>query len=243
MTGKIRIGASGWNYRHWRGLFYPDRLAMKHWFAHYAAAFDTVEINNSHYRLPEATVFAAWRNAAPPGFVYAVKASRFLTHHKKLKDPDEPIERLLTRARHLGPTLGPLLYQLPPRWRLDLGRLRAFVERLPGDVTHVMEFRDPTWLVDPVFALLDEHRIGFCTHDMPGFDVPRLATGPVAYVRFHGATGKYVGRYPEAVLVDWLGWMRGQAERGRPVFTYFNNDIHGHAIEDALALKRLAGPT
>jgi uncharacterized protein YecE (DUF72 family) len=238
--GDIRIGCSGWNYKHWRGPFYPDGLAMKHWFAHYAAAFDTVEINNSHYRLPEAAVFAAWRDAAPPGFVYAVKASRFLTHHKKLKDPDEPIERLLGRARHLGPTLGPLLYQLPPRWRLDLDRLRGFVERLPRDVVHVMEFRDPSWMTDPVFALLDAHGIGFCTHDMPGLEVPRAAVGPVAYVRFHGTAGKYVGRYSEAVLADWLAWMQAQAADGREVYAYFNNDIHGHAIDDALALKRLA---
>src|SRR5687768_5484356 len=117
--GEIRIGCSGWNYKHWRGLFYPAELPMKRWFAHYASVFDTVEINNTHYRLPEAEVFAVWRDAAPPGFVYAVKASRFLTHRKKLKDAAEPIERLTSRARHLGDRLGPLLYQLPPNWKLD----------------------------------------------------------------------------------------------------------------------------
>ena len=237
---EIRIGCSGWNYRHWRGLFYPERLAATHWFAHYATFFDTVEVNNSYYRLPEAATFAAWRDAAPPDFVYAVKASRFLTHQKKLKDPDEPIERLVGRARHLGDRLGPLLYQLPPRWRLDLGRLRDFVERLPRDVVHVLEFREPSWMTDPVFALLDAKGISFCTHDIPGLDVPRIAIGPVAYVRFHGTAGKYIGRYPPEVLAAWHAWMTAQAADGRRVFAYFNNDIHGHAIEDALALKRLA---
>ena len=238
---EIRIGCSGWNYRHWRGLFYPDGLPVKRWFAHYAAVFDTVEINNSHYRLPEAEVFDSWREAAPPDFLYAVKASRFLTHHKKLNDPQEPIDRLLSRARHLGDRLGPLLYQLPPRWRLDFARLRDFLDQLPRDVVHVLEFREPSWMTDPVFALLEERGVSFCTHDMPGLDVPRLAVGPVAYVRFHGTTGKYVGRYPLKTLESWHGWMREQATAGRQVFAYFNNDIHGHAIEDALELKRLAG--
>ena len=239
--GDIRIGCSGWNYKHWRGLFYPADLPMKRWFAHYAAVFDTVEINNTHYRLPEAGVFAAWRDAAPPGFVYAVKASRFLTHYKKLEAPGEPIERLTSRASHLGDRLGPLLYQLPPKWKLDLGRLRDFVEVLPGEFTHVLEFREPSWMTDAVFALLDQAGVSFCTHDMPGLEVPRLAVGPAAYVRFHGSSGKYVGRYPDGMLEEWHAWMRDQAAAGRRVFAYFNNDIHGHAIEDALALKRLAG--
>lgn len=236
---EIRIGCSGWNYKHWRGLFYPAALPMKRWFAHYASVFDTVEINNTHYRLPESEVFAAWRDAAPPGFVYAVKASRFLTHRKKLKDPIEPIERLTSRARPLGDHLGPLLYQLPPNWKLDFDRLSAFLKLLPREFVHVLEFREASWMTDAVLALLDDHRVSFCTHDMPGLDVPRLAVGPVAYIRFHGSTGKYVGRYPPAVLEDWCGWMRDQAAAGQRVFAYFNNDIHGHAIKDALALKRL----
>lgn len=241
MTGRIHIGCSGWNYKHWRGIFYPDRLPAKRWFACYADMFDAVEINNTHYRLPEASVFDAWREQAPPGFVYAVKASRFLTHRKKLREPEEPIERLATRARHLGAALGPLLYQLPPGWKLDIERLRDFLVRLPRDLVHVLEFREATWLTDTVYALLDDHGVGFCTHDMPGLEVPRLATGPVAYVRFHGTTGKYVGRYPPQALRRWRDWMREQATTGRQVHAYFNNDIDGHSIEDALALRRLAG--
>lgn len=129
----------------------------------------------------------------------------------------------------------------PPKWKLDLGRLRDFVALLPGEFTHVLEFREASWMTDAVFALLDEAGVSFCTHDMPGLDMPQLAVGPAAYVRFHGSTGKYFGRYPEAVLEDWHGWMRDQAAAGRRVFAYFNNDIHGRAVEDALTLKRLAG--
>lgn len=212
---------------------------MKRWFAHYARIFDTVEINNTHYRLPESSVFEVWREQAPPGFVYAVKASRFLTHRKKLKEPAEPIERLTSRARHLAETLGPLLYQLPPGWKVDVGRLGEFLAMLPRDLLHVVEFREASWHCDRVYALLDEHGVGFCTHDIAGLGVPRIATGPLAYVRFHGPGGRYVGRYATQALVSWRDWMREQAEGGRQVYGYFNNDIHGHAIEDALVLKRL----
>lgn len=237
----IRIGCSGWNYRHWRGLFYPQGLPVRRWFEHYGSLFDTVEINNSFYRLPPESTFAAWAEQAPPGFLYAVKANRFLTHQKKLKDPEEPIDRMLSHVRHLGDTLGPILYQLPPRWQLDLARLRDFLALLPGDLSHVFEFRDPSWLTDAVYALLDEHGAGFCTHDMPGLNPPRIATGRIAYVRFHGAGGKYWGRYGEAALVDWCEWLQAETANGRHAYAYFNNDWNGDAIEDALALQRIAG--
>src|SRR5437764_3830019 len=122
--GQARVGCSGWQYKHWRGDFYPAELPLSQWFAYYTQRFDTVEINNSFYRLPERATFAAWRRRAPAEFVFAVKASRFLTHMKKLKDPQEPIERLFTRMRALGPHLGPVLYQLPPGWKVDVERFR-----------------------------------------------------------------------------------------------------------------------
>ena len=139
--GRVRVGTSGWIYKHWRGLFYPERLSARRWFAFYAERFDTVEINNTFYRLPAAGVFAEWRGQAPPGFLYAVKASRFLTHMKKLKDPEEPLETILGRARGLGPHLGPVLYQLPPHWGCDAARLEQFIVRLPRDLTHVFAAR------------------------------------------------------------------------------------------------------
>ena len=239
LAGMIRIGCSGWNYRHWRGAFYPDRLAMKDWFAYYAATFDTVEINNSFYRLPTAALFDAWRAQAPAGFRYAVKANRFITQAKKLKDCEQPLDRMIVPTRHLGETLGPILYQLPPMLRLNLDRLEAFLTRLPRDLCHVFEFRHPSWYDDDTLALLDRYDAGFVAHDFPDAGTPRMAAGRVAYVRFHGAAGKYHGRYADAALSDWRDWMIGQARDGRPVWAYFNNDIAAAAIDDARTLKAM----
>jgi uncharacterized protein YecE (DUF72 family) len=236
---QIRIGCSGWVYPHWRGRFYPEKLAAKNWFAFYAEHFDTVEINNSFYRLPKAETFDAWRAQAPDGFCYAVKANRFLTQAKKLKDCEEPLERMMTPFRHLQPALGPILYQLPPRFRLNLERLESFLGLVPKDATSVFEFRDKTWLVDEVFALLERNGAGFCAHDMPDLETPRIATGQAAYVRFHGGVGKYWGRYPDERLLGWADWMMDQAHQGRTVWAYFNNDVDGHAIHDALTLKAM----
>jgi uncharacterized protein YecE (DUF72 family) len=236
---RIRIGCSGWVYPHWRDRFYPPKLAVKNWFAYYAEHFDTVEINNSFYRLPKAETFDAWRDQSPAGFCYAVKANRFLTQAKKLKDCEEPLERMMAPFRHLEPALGPILYQLPPRFRINLDRLERFLEILPKDLINVFEFRDSSWYVDEVFTLLDRHGAGFCTHDMTGMETPRAAVGRAAYVRFHGGEGKYWGRYSDERLLDWADWLAEQARSGRPVWAYFNNDIDGHAIEDALTLKAM----
>ncbi|MDB5691533.1 MAG: hypothetical protein JWO81_596 [Alphaproteobacteria bacterium] len=241
MTGMVRIGCSGWIYRHWRGIFYPEKMPQKHWFAHYAATFDTVEINNSFYRLPKAETFDAWRAQAPPGFRYAVKANRFLTQAKKLKDCAEPLGRFLTPTRHLGETLGPILYQLPPRFRVNKERLAEFIALLPRDLVHVFEFREKSWLSEEILALLDEGGMSFCAHDMPGLATPRWAAGPIAYVRFHGGVGKYWGRYPDKVLLSWTDWIVAQAQAGRDVWCYFNNDIGGHAVHDALTLRGMVG--
>lgn len=235
----IRIGCSGWNYRHWRKLFYPEGLAAKNWFRFYAEQFDTVEINNSFYRLPRAETFDKWREQAPPGFAYAVKANRYLTQAKKLKDCAEPVARMMAPVRHLGSTLGPILYQLPPTLRINLSRLEEFLSLLPPDLIHVFEFREPSWYVSETLGLLERHGASFCCHDMAGSASERWAVGPAAYVRFHGAAGKYWGRYSDDVLLGWTDWMRDQATNGRDVWAFFNNDIEGHAIQDALTLKAM----
>jgi len=233
----IRIGCSGWAYKHWRGLFYPEGLPQKRWFERYAEEFDTVEINNSFYRLPPPETCAKWRDQAPDGFCYAVKANRFITQARKLLDCDEPMERMMSAVRCLGDRLGPILYQLPPSMKLNLERLRRFLAIVPKDVTSVFEFRDPSWYQPEVYALLDRHRASLCVHDMHGSAAGRIAVGAVAYVRFHGGAGKYRGRYPEPAIRSWAEWIVGQALAGRPVWCYFNNDIQGAAIEDARALK------
>ena len=236
--GRIRVGCSGWQYKHWRGSFYPDDLPQKRWFEHYGGVFDTVEINNSFYRLPEASTFADWASRAPARFLFAVKASRFLTHMKKLKDPEEPVERFFSRARALGRHLGPVLYQLPPGFKLDLARLEHFLHVLPKDVRHVLEFREPSWYTDRVYELLTRHSVALCVHDMPGSATGRQRIGPFVYVRFHGASGRYDGSYPDNRLEGWAAWLEEQAAAGIHVYAYFNNDVGGHAPRNAVTLRR-----
>ena len=233
----VRVGCSGWQYKHWRGNFYPTALPQKQWFTHYAAVFDTVEINNSFYRLPEAATFADWGARAPRRFLFAVKASRFLTHMKKLKDPEEPVERFFSRARSLKTHLGPVLYQLPPGWKLDWDRLEHFLQVLPHGVRHVIEFREPTWYTPEVFALLERHRVSLCLHDMPGSATGRLRVGPCIYVRFHGASGRYDGSYPDQRLADWADRLQEWGMAGVDVYAYFNNDVGGHAPRNAVTLR------
>lgn len=234
----INVGCSGWVYRHWKGGFYPSDLPQKQWFDHYSSAFDTVEINASFYRLPLASTFSRWREKAPPGFRYAVKANRFLTHLKKLVGCEEQVDEFIGLARGLGEALGPILYQLPPNLKKDLPRLAAFLERLPTDIEHVVEFRHASWYEEDVLELLDSKGAGFVTHDLLDLVSPRWASGRTAYVRFHGTAGKYWGRYSDQRMADWADWLIEQRSAGRSAWAYFNNDIHEHAIADARALKR-----
>ena len=234
---RIRVGCSGWQYKHWRGDFYPAALPTNRWFQHYARTFDTVEINNSFYRWPEADTFAKWDEQAPPGFVYAVKASRFLTHMKKLKDPEEPLARTFDRVARLGKRLGPILYQLPPRWPLNLERLEHFLKQLPRRWLHTVEFREPSWYDERVFALLRKYDVALCLHDMHGCGTGKRAVGPFVYARFHFGTQKYGGRYEDRRLDDWAEWLAARADDGLPIFAYFNNDTGGHAPRDAVRLR------
>jgi uncharacterized protein YecE (DUF72 family) len=238
LTGLIHIGCSGWVYRHWRDLFYPPGLPQKQWFAHYAGQFDTVEINASFYRLPTLTTFQGWRDKAPDGFRYAVKVNRFITHNKKLLDCAGPVAEFTHLARTLGDHLGPLLHQLPPGLHRNDERLRCYLAQLPADLEHVVEFRHPSWYDEAVLALLEEHGVGFVAHDLAGLVSPPWASGRTAYVRFHGTAGKYRGRYSDEQMADWAAWLVEQADAGRSAWAYFNNDIHGHALEDARSLKR-----
>jgi uncharacterized protein YecE (DUF72 family) len=235
--GRARVGCSGWQYKHWRGDFYPADIPQARWLEYYAARFDTVEINNSFYRLPERATFATWRRRVPLGFQFAVKASRFLTHMKKLKDPEEPLERLFTRMGALGTRLGPVLYQLPPMWKRDDERLSHFLEALPHRARHVIEFRDPSWYAPEVLSLLERRRVALCLHDMPGAATGRERVGPFVYVRFHGATSKYGGGYSDDRLRGWADWLDEQRAAGCDVFAYFNNDVGGHAPRNAVTLR------
>lgn len=168
-----------------------------------------------------------------------MKANRFITHMKKLKDAAEPLERFLARARLLGDKLGPILYQLPPNWRCNLKRLRDFLSLLPPDLLHVFEFRNSSWLNDEVFALLKEHGAAFCIISIPGFDCPMRATAPFVYIRMHGSGAIYGGCYSEEELRWWAGVIRGFLDEWCDVYVYFNNDAFGYAVMNARRLKGL----
>lgn len=184
MAATFYVGTSGWHYGHWRGIFYPETLSKPEWLNFYARSFPTVEINNSFYRIPTEKAFDTWRDATSPGFVFAVKVSRFITHIKRLKDTAEPLQNFLDRAKLLGEKLGPLLYQLPPNMLRDEERLASFAAILPGEYYHVFEFRHASWFDDSVYKILREHNLGLCLYDMPGFTTPVLATADFAYMRF-----------------------------------------------------------
>lgn len=249
----ICIGCSGWQYRSWRGRFYPEDLPVNRWLSYYADHFNSVEINNSFYRLPEAATFERWRKATPPGFLVAVKASRFLTHLKRLREPESPLELLLGRAARLGPRLGPLLYQLPGTLTFDADRLRVFLDALPvvtkrlgadDDVPkhrkfcHVIEFRHRSWYRDDVYRWLADAGVALCLHDMSGSAITDMDASPAfVYVRFHGAHGRYRGSYADRVLEDWAAKLTSAERGGRAVFAYFNNDIEGAAPENADTLR------
>jgi uncharacterized protein YecE (DUF72 family) len=237
MTARIRIGCSGWEYGHWRGDFYPADLPKRAWLERYAEVFDTVELNNSFYRLPTDDAFAAWARRVPDGFAMAVKASRYLTHFKRLRDPREPLERLWARALQLGDHLGPVLYQLPPRWERNRDRLATFLDAVPVGRDQAVEFRDPSWYHQETYDLLAAHRMALCLHDMGGSATGPHPVGPFVYLRLHGSGSRYGGRYSSRVLERWADHLVGWAADGRRAWVYFNNDGGGHAPRDALRLR------
>jgi uncharacterized protein YecE (DUF72 family) len=232
----IRIGTSGWLYREWRGRFYPEELRQDDWLPSYAARFPAVEVNNSFYRLPDPETFRRWRERTPAGFSFAVKVSRFLTHLRRLRDPEEPWERLWSRAVELGPRLGPLLFQLPPRFPADVERLRGLLDLLPRRARSAFEFRDPSWLVPDVFELLERAGAALVWPDRPGArqDLP-LVSG-WAYLRFHQGQPD-APAYTRASLTAWADRIAGLP--ADEVWVFFNNDQAAAAPHDALSLTAL----
>lgn len=239
----IWIGTSGWVYEHWRGIFYPDGLKQPGWLSFYADHFQTVEINRSYYRLPTRDQFAAWAAdvAGHPGFTFAVKASRYITHMKKLRDPEEPIQRLADATAGLNNAAGPFLYQLPPRWRADVPRLAAFLDALPPGQQAAFEFRDESWLQPAVYDLLERHGKTLVIAISGGHASPRETPwiGPFRYVRVHG--GAWGIGLAEDELRWWADRIGGDARSGITSYVYFNNDPGGHALWNAFRLRELLG--
>lgn len=238
MTARFLVGTSGWNYPHWRGRFYPATLPQREWLAYYATHFPTVEVNNTFYRLPRAQTFAQWHRAAPGRFVFAVKASRFITHIKRLRLSRGSVGRLLARARRLGRGLGPVLFQLPPNFGPDLARLERFLEGLPHGPRYVMEFRHEGWHREPVYRLLRRRGVACCISDGPDIPLRLVTTAPFVYARFHGPGGIGAGRYTNTALVRWAKTLRGVSRTGT-TYVYFNNDQAGYAVENARRLIHL----
>ncbi|KPV39117.1 hypothetical protein AN478_12525 [Thiohalorhabdus denitrificans] len=236
---RIRIGTSGWQYDHWRGPFYPQDLPKNAFLEYYAERFNATEINSFFYGLPKAETVARWRDAVPADFLFAVKASRYITHMKKLKDPGPSLERFWERAGLLGDRLGPVLFQLPPKWGLNLDRLQAFLEALPRGPRYAFEFRDPSWFDERVYTLLREHNAGFCIYDLSGTECPLQVTADFVYVRLHGPAGAYAGTYDDEALRQWAGRLHEWQVRGLEGYVFFDNDEAGYAALDAERLREL----
>jgi uncharacterized protein YecE (DUF72 family) len=236
----IRIGCSGWHYKHWLGNFYPERLPAKRMLECYLRTFDTVELNNSFYRLPERTTFEAWAEQVPKGFLFSVKASRFLTHQKKLLDPEEPLDRLLTNASGLGKKLGPILFQLPPNLHVDPHRLENVLTLLPKGLHYTFEFRHESWFVQEIYDLLEKYRASLCIYDLGGFQSPIETTTNYTYIRLHGPSRqKYWGSYSDEQLKEWAKRIRKWSASMKAIYLYFDNDPEGFAPRNAQTLMKM----
>jgi uncharacterized protein YecE (DUF72 family) len=236
----LHVGTSGWQYRDWRGVLYPDGLPQHGWLTHYAATFGTVEVNNAFYRLPERSVFERWYEQTPDDFVVAVKVSRYLTHIRRLADPAEPVTRLVERAAGLGPRLGPYLLQLPPTLRADADRLDVCLRAFPSGARVAVEPRHESWWTEDVRAVLRRRGAALCWADRGGRPVtPLWRTAGWGYVRLHEGHASPPPSYGRSALGSWLdrvadAWPEGDA------FVYFNNDHGGAAVRNARTLARMA---
>jgi uncharacterized protein YecE (DUF72 family) len=244
MACDVRIGTSGFHYKHWKGPFYPAKLPAGKMLGFYSEHFYTVELNNSFYRLPEASAFDGWREATPENFVFSVKASRFITHNKKFKDPEHALDNLLLRAVRLGPKLGPILFQLPPHWRVNPERLRNLLEMLPRELSYTFEFRELSWINPEVDSILKKFNAAFCIYELAGYHSPLHVTADFAYVRLHGPeSGKYQGSYSDRQLSAWARQIEIWSRKLNAIYVYFDNDQHGYAAANALTLRSMVSAT
>ncbi len=235
----INIGTSGWHYQHWIGPFYPEDLEKSKMLDYYIQYFSTVEINNSFYRLPEEKTFKNWVDKISGGFIFSVKASRYITHMKKLKNTLEALNRFMSGIKPLENHLGPILFQLPPRWKCNIERLESFLEILPSERRYVFEFRDPSWWNDTVYVLLKSRQAAFCIFDLGGVLSPVIATTDFIYIRLHGPDDAYQGSYSEKALREWAGKIKQWNQQQKTIFCYFDNDQAGFAAKNAFRLKQI----
>jgi len=238
-SGKAFIGTSGWKYRHWEGTFYPANLKKKDQLQYFTAYFDTVELNNSFYRQPTLQNFEAWEAQSPAHFTYAVKANRYFTHLKKLNVSRNEIVEFLDASLGLGKKLGPILFQLPPKWQINTDRLERFLEILPSGYRYTFEFRNETWYHEAVFSLLKQYDCAFCIYDLGGHQSPIVATADFVYIRLHGPGEKYQGSYSRSALTKWAELCNAWLQENKDVYLYFDNDQEGYAAFNAIELKKM----
>lgn len=246
-SAKAWIGTSGWNYKHWaEGVFYPHGLKQGVWLRFFSQYFSSVEVNNTFYRLPEKRVFEAWRQNSPKNFIFSIKASRFFTHIKRLAQPEVSISKLFENAAGLGDKLGVVLFQLPPRWGFVPDRLAGMLDYLdqqtllPG-VRAALEIRDESWYTPACFKMLQAHNVALALADQPGFAADGPITANFVFVRRHGPGAMYASNYPEEFLQRDAASVRNWLSQERDVYLYFNNDLGGYAVRNALRLKEILG--
>ena len=236
--GRIHIGTSGWHYPHWVGPFYPSGMASDEFLPFYARHFGTVEINNTFYHLPALHTLREWEKETPNNFLLTCKGSRFITHMKKLKDPEKSIERFFETITVLRHKLGPILFQLPPRWKMNVSRLEEFLKALPTPFRYAFEFREESWLAQPVYDLLTKYDTAFCLYHLAGRWSPEIVTTDFVYIRLHGPGEAYQGKYRAPTLRLWANKCHTWAQSGKDVYCYFDNDQDGYAPINALALQK-----
>lgn len=236
----IRIGTSGYHYKHWLGRYYPAGTKPGDMLGHYLRDFDTVELNNTFYQLPNESTFDAWRSNTPQDFLFAVKGSRFITHMIKLKDARRGLMNFMPRAERLRGKLGPILWQLPPGWKVNVERLEEFLSLLPPEHRYTFELRNETWMTDAVLEVLKKYNAAFCIYELAGYQSPIELTADWTYIRLHGPTSfKYQGSYSDGQLAEWADRIRTWSKKLKGVYVYFDNDDSAYAVDNAMTLKRM----
>jgi len=236
----MSVGTSGWHYRDWRGAFYPEKLPTRRWLEFYASRFGTVELDNSFYRLPAVETFRAWRDVVPDDFVFTVKASRYLTHYRRLRDPAEPVQRLMAAVAGLDEKLGPILLQLPPDLPADVDALANVLDAFGSRARLVCEFRHDSWFCDEVYALLRDHDVAVCLADRRNQTTPLVRTASWGFVRMHEGTAEPRPHYGTRALQHWVDRIADLWDADAACFVYFNNDHGACAPRDAAEFAALA---
>jgi uncharacterized protein YecE (DUF72 family) len=238
--GKNFIGTSGWNYDHWVNEFYPEDISKKDWLQFYVEkGFKTVELNIPFYHLPKNSTYVKWHDSVPEDFIYSVKASRYITHVKKLHEAQESVEKLFDGAKELKEKLGPFLFQLPPGLKADSSRLINFMKKLPDKFRYTFEFRNDTWWNYDILEILNNRNMAFCIYELGDVITSKEVTADFIYIRVHGPGGKYKGDYDKKNLSDWADFIKSWIKKSKDVYCYFDNDQNGYAAKNALELKEL----